>query len=163
HVEVTSRVEIGAVLDVVGQELAQLASCHEAGGDLCHRNTGGFGDIGHCARGARIHLEDVHFPPICASCAGIRSPARNGEFNIHQSDDLQRTGQFEGVVTHAIKQWLRNVNCGQHARRIAGVNAGFFDVLHNSADDDVFAVGERVDIDFDCVFEEVVNKHGTVM
>ncbi len=39
------------------------------------------------------------------------------------------------------------------------MNAGFFDVLHDSADDHVFAVGERVDIDLGGRFEEVVDEH----
>ncbi len=43
------------------------------------------------------------------------------------------------------------------------MNAGFFDVLHDSADDDVFAVGERVDIDFNRVFEKVIDQHRTVV
>ena len=43
------------------------------------------------------------------------------------------------------------------------MDAGFFDVLHDAADDDVLAVGERVDIDLDGVFEEVVDEHGTIL
>ena len=43
------------------------------------------------------------------------------------------------------------------------MDAGFFDVLHDAADDYVFSVGERVDVDFDRVFEEVVDQHRAVL
>ena len=35
----------------------------------------------------------------------------------------------------------------------------FFDVLHDSADDHVLTVRKRIDIDFDCAFQEVVDQH----
>ena len=57
----------------------------------------------------------------------------------------------------------RNIDRRQHAGRIAGVDAGLFNVLHDSADDDVFAVGEGVDIDFDGVFEKVIDQHRAVV
>ncbi len=59
---------------------------------------------------------------------------------------------------------MRFENCGlqrngwKHAGRIAGVDAGFFDVLHDSGDDDVFAVGESVNVNFGGVFEELVDQ-----
>ncbi len=38
------------------------------------------------------------------------------------------------------------------------MDAGFLDVLHDAADDDVFAVGERVHVHFGCVLEELVDQ-----
>src|SRR5260370_30439257 len=58
---------------------------------------------------------------------------------------------------------MGNIHGGEHAGRIAGVDAGFFNVLHDSADDHVVAVGERVNINFDRVFKEVVDEHGAVL
>ncbi len=57
----------------------------------------------------------------------------------------------------------RDIDGGQHAGGIAGVDAGFLDVLHDSGNDNVFAIGECVDIDFDRVFQEVIDQHGTVL
>ncbi len=51
----------------------------------------------------------------------------------------------------------------QHAGAVARVNAGFLDVLHDAGDQHVLAVAERVDIDFDGVFEEAVDQHGAVL
>ena len=44
-----------------------------------------------------------------------------------------------------------------------GVDASLFDVLHNSADHDIVAVRKRVDINFDCVFKEVVDQHRAIL
>ena len=43
------------------------------------------------------------------------------------------------------------------------MDAGFFDVLHDAADDYVFAVGKRIDIDFDCVFKKLVDEDGAIL
>ena len=47
----------------------------------------------------------------------------------------------------------------QRARRIAGVDPGFLDVLHDAADVDLGAVAQRVDVDLDRVLEEAVDEH----
>jgi hypothetical protein len=38
------------------------------------------------------------------------------------------------------------------------VHAGFFDVLHDSHDDHVIAIGDRIDIDLDGIFEESIDQ-----
>ena len=38
------------------------------------------------------------------------------------------------------------------------MDAGLLNVLHDAGDEDVFRVAERVDVDFDGVFEEVVDE-----
>ena len=43
-----------------------------------------------------------------------------------------------------------------HAGRVARVDAGLLDVLHDRADLDGLAVAERVDVDLDRVLEEAV-------
>ncbi len=48
----------------------------------------------------------------------------------------------------------------QHARRVAGVDAGLLDVLHHAADDGALAVGDAVDVDLDRVLEELVDEDG---
>ena len=50
----------------------------------------------------------------------------------------------------------------QRAGGIAGMDSGLLDVLHHSADEDVFAVGERVNIDLDRVGEIGVDQHRRV-
>ena len=43
------------------------------------------------------------------------------------------------------------------------MDAGLFDVLHDAGNDDVGAIAERVDVDFDRIFEEVVDEDGTLL
>ena len=47
----------------------------------------------------------------------------------------------------------------EHARRVAGVDAGLFHVLHDGRDEDVLAVAERIDVDLDRVLDEPVDEN----
>src|SRR6266576_962394 len=164
HVVAAAGIEVGAALDVFGKKFAQLATRHQAGCDLGHGHARGFRNVRHRAGGARIDFKDVDRAAFGA--IAFRSAVRrawDGELNIHQSDDFQSTRQLEGVFAHALQQGLGDIDRGQHARRVARVDAGFLDVLHDAGDDNVFAVGESVDIDFNSVFEEVVDEDGTVL
>ena len=158
HVEAAAGVEVRAALDVFWKELTQLAPGHQPGGDFGHWDSRGFGNEGHGARGARVDFEHVNL-----SIAISARFARNGELHVHQADHFQGTRQLEGVVAHAIEQRLGNINRGQHAGGVARVDAGFLDVLHDAANDYVFAVGERVYVDLNGVFEEFVDQDGTIL
>ena len=143
-----------------GQKLAQLASGHQARSDARQRDTSRLRYVRHGTRGARIHFEHVHY----ASFGGVaHRHAWNRELNVHQPDDFQRPGQLERVVAHALQKVRGDIHGGQYAGGIPGVDAGFLDVLHDAGDDDILAIGECVDIDFDGVFQEVVNQHGTIL
>ena len=41
--------------------------------------------------------------------------------------------------------------------------AGFFDVLHDSADDDILAIGQGVDVDLSRGLEKVVDQDWTFL
>ena len=92
------------MLDVFRQELAQLAPGHQARGNFRQRHSGGFGDIGHGSRGARIHFQHVHGVTL------------DGELNIHQADHVESAGQAMSVVAHSLELAHGNVYCRQHAR-----------------------------------------------
>ena len=47
---------------------------------------------------------------------------------------------------------------GKRAGAVAGMDAGALDVLHDAADDDRLAVGDRVDVDLDRVLEILVDQ-----
>ena len=38
------------------------------------------------------------------------------------------------------------------------MDAGFFDVFHDAADDDSLAVADGIDIEFGCIIEELVDE-----
>src|SRR5271157_376204 len=151
NVVTVAGVEVGAALDVLGEKVAQLASGHEAGGDLGERHAGGLRNIGHGARGPRVDLDHENFVAL------------NGVLDVHKADDLQGARKAEGVVANRGQHLWREVNRRQHARGIAGVDAGLFDVLHDTADDDVLAVGESIDIDFGRRLEEMVDEYRTLL
>ena len=52
---------------------------------------------------------------------------------------------------------------GHHAGRVAGVDAGLLDVLHDPGDADRLAVAERVDVDLDRVLEEAVEQQRVLL
>jgi hypothetical protein len=51
----------------------------------------------------------------------------------------------------------------QDALRIAGVDAGFLDVLHHAADHHAVAIRDRVDIELGGGFEKLVDQERTVV
>ncbi len=157
-----SRVEIGAALNKFRQELTQLAAGHEPRRNFCHGNTRCLRNVRHGARGSRVHFQHVHLATL-SSISRIAISARNRELNIHQSYYLQGACQLEGVLAHPFQQMWRNVDCGQHARRIAGMYASLFDVLHDPANHNVFTVRQRVDVDFNRVFQKVIDQHRAVV
>ena len=63
--------------------------------------------------------------------------------------------------------WRRNSSCSglrqrvrrQRTGRVAGVDAGLLDVLHDAADHHLGAVADAVDVDLDRVVEEAVQQH----
>ena len=58
---------------------------------------------------------------------------------------------------------FRNGTGGKHAGTVAGMNPGFFDVLHDARDQDVVAIGKGVHIDLNRVFEEPIDQHRAVL
>ena len=39
------------------------------------------------------------------------------------------------------------------------MNARFFDVLHDAGDQNIFAIAQRIDIDFSGILEESIDQH----
>ena len=163
HVEAAAGVEVGAALDKFRKKFAELAASHQARGDFCERHAGGFRDIRNGPRGARVDFNHVDGAVGIVAVILRTHATRNRELNVHQSDDFQRAREFERVVTHHVELRLRNVDSRQHAGRVSGVDAGFLDVLHDAANDDVLSVGERVDVDFDGILQELVDEDGAVV
>ena len=84
--------------------------------------------------------------------------------DVHQADDLQRPRDAARVFANR-----REMTLGHHERRhdagaVAGVDAGFLDVLHDAADDHrARRVGHAVDVELEGVLEEAIDQHRTVM
>ena len=107
----------------------EAAADHEARGDLCERDAGGFADIRNCARGAWINFENVD------------RVALDGILHVHQANDFESNGETLGVIANDFQYFGREADGRKDAGGIAGVHAGFFDVFHDAADDNVGTVG----------------------
>src|SRR5699024_31441 len=105
---------------------------------------------GHRAGGSRIGLDDVE------------DVGGHGELDVEQAAHADSLGDRQRRLTDAFEHVLAQGQRGQDAGRVAGVDAGLLDVLHDAADEDLLTVVERIDVDLDGVFEEAVDEHGTV-
>ena len=103
----------------------------------------------HRARRARVRLEHVDL-----------AVGRDRELHVEQPDDAERAA--ERCARSAGSPPVcdgREPRRRQHARGVAGVDAGLLDVLHDGGDVRVDPVAERVDVDLDRVLEEAVDEH----
>ena len=54
--------------------------------------------------------------------------------------------------------FFRNTDGRQHARRVTRMDAGQLDVLHDSRDESIRAVGDGIGFHFDGVFQKLINQ-----
>ena len=71
---------------------------------------------------------------------------------------MQSTRELERRLANLVHDRLRQRMRRQRARGIARVNSGLFDVFHDAADQSRLAIGNGIDIDFDRVFQELVDQ-----
>ena len=139
---------IGSRVDAL---LGERHAGHHLGRDVGHRHAGGLGDERHRAAGARIDFQHVqHLPAVFAL---------DGELNVHQSDDAHVPGQRVRGLADFVQDRPGQAVRRNRAGRVAGVDAGLFDVLHDAGDDHLLAVADGIDIDFDGVFQKAVDQH----
>src|SRR5262249_29142495 len=144
--------EVLATLYLLWQQFAQRAARHETRGYLCQRDACGFRDIRYGARGARIDFDDVDLVRLSVL-------ALDGKLQVHETYDVERKRKFACVGTKSVEHGWREIDGRQHAGGVAGVDAGFLNVLHDAGDDNIFAIAEGVNVNLDSVFEEVVNEN----
>ena len=88
---------------------------------------------------------------------------RHRELDVHQPLDVERRGQLAGLPLDLLDDLGWQGVRRDDARRVAGVNAGLLDVLHDAADDGSRAVAEAIDIDLDGGLEELVDQDRLVL
>ena len=131
-------------------KLARRLAGHDAAGDLGDGLADDLGDEGHGAAGARIDFEQVDDAVL------------ERVLHVHQAADLEGEGEFGGLALELGDDLGGEVLRGQRAGAVAGVDAGFLDMLHDAADEDVLAVAEAIDVDFDGVGEVAVEQQRIV-
>ena len=73
---------------------------------------------------------------------------------------MQGTGHDRRLTLELVNQISRERVRRQAAGRITRVNARLLDVLHDTADEHAFAIGQAIDIDLDGIIEEPIEQHG---
>ena len=70
------------------------------------------------------------------------TPSLDRELHVDQPDDAERLRHRDGLLAHRLQVLLADQVRRQHARRVAGVDAGVLDVLHDAADHHVASPSE---------------------
>src|SRR5690606_37374341 len=96
---------------------------------------------------ARVYLEDVDLR------------AAQGDLHVHQADDAELARDGDGGFLDPGLDVAGYRVGGQRAGRVAGVNSGLLDVLHDAADHGrAGSVGDHVDVELDGVVQELVDE-----
>ena len=114
---------------------------------LCEGDPGGFAHERHGPRGPRVDLQDVD------------DAAPDGVLHVDQPHYAQRLGKRLGVAPHLVHLPVPDQIGRQDAGGIARVNPGILDVLHHPADHAARAVGDRVNVRLERVFEKMIDQH----
>ena len=78
--------------------------------------------------------------------------------HVHQADDVEAEREFAGLPFElgdgrGIERARR-----QRTRRVAGVNTGLFDMLHDADDESVLAVAQAIDVDLDGIRQIAIEQ-----
>src|SRR5262245_41747064 len=135
--------------------LVQRNSRHNFRRDVGDREAGSLRHKWNRAAGARIYLQHVeHLLTILAF---------DRILDVHQPDNAH-------VLRHGVcrlANFLQN-RAGKAVRRqgtgrVAGMDAGLFDVLHDAHDNHTFSVADRIDIDLNRIFQKAVDQYGLAL
>ena len=139
-------------LGLAGQtDLLEGFAGHDPAGDLGQGGAGGLGHEGHRAGGAGVGLNDVDEAVL------------DRELQVDQSVDLKGQGQGFTPLADRREGLLLQAHRGQGAGGVTGVDAGRFDVLHQTADDHLAgAIAEGIDIHLGGVLEVLVNQNRVI-
>ena len=128
-------------------KLGDAGAQHDSGARLGQRHRGGLGHERHGAAGPRIGLQHVEHVVL------------ERVLHVEQADHADAVGDGLGGPAHRLDVAAAQRHRRQRTRRVAGVDAGLLDVLHDPADVHLGAVAQRVDVDLDGVLEEPVDEH----
>ena len=123
---------------------------HDTRRALGQRHAGGLGDKRHGTAGARVCLDHVD---------GL---ALDGVLHVDQAAYAQRHRDAARGLAKLCLQALAKAERRDARRGVTGVNTGLLDMLQNTADVDLFAVAQGVDIGLDRTLQEAIQIHRVV-
>ena len=78
--------------------------------------------------------------------------------DIHEASHTDALREFLGGRANAQKVCLGQRDGREDARRVTRVNARFLDVLHDATKKEILAVVQRINVNLNCVIEELVDE-----
>ena len=112
--------------------LRKLLPQHGPGGQIHHGNTGHLADIGDGAGGTGVDLDDIQLVVI------------DQILNIDKSFGLQRNRQIPGSLDDLFGHGLADVPGRIHRDGVTGMDAGAFDVFHNTRNENILPVTDGI-------------------
>ena len=109
---------------------------HRAHCKFDHRHARHFADIGHRAARTRIHFDHIEIVVV------------DEILNIDKPFRAERKREFARLLDNFLPEDIVEIPRRVHGDRIAGMNARAFDVLHDTRNQNVFAVADRIDFEF---------------
>ena len=123
---------------------------HDTRRALGQRHAGGLGNERHGTAGTRVSLDHVD---------GL---ALDGILHVDQAADSQRRRDAARGLTELRLQALAKAERRNARRGVAGVDTGLLDMLQDTADVDLLAVAQGVDIGLDRTLQEAIQIHRVV-
>ena len=123
---------------------------HDTRRALGQRHAGGLGNKRHGTARARVCLDHVD---------GL---ALDGVLHVDQAADSQRHRDAARSLAKLCLQALAKAERRNASRGVAGVNTGLLDMLQDTADVDLFAIAQGVDVGLDRSLQEAVQVHRVV-
>ena len=133
-----------------GAGLASQRGSNDLRSYLNHVYAAHLGNQRNRSGSTRVSLKNVH---------GV---VLDGVLHIHQTADVHLNGDLSGVLLDCLYLLCGEILAREYACRIAGVYAGKLDVLHNSGNEAVLAVGDGVCLALGSVVQEAVYKDRSV-
>ena len=117
--------------------VGQLFSNRDVGRNSRQWDAGGFGNEGEGSRTTWVDFQHVEFV------------STDAELDVEATTNIQSDSNCFGPFVNLGKYFLTHILCGDEAGRITTVNSGLFQMLHHRADEDIFAITDSIDIQFD--------------
>src|SRR5205085_213785 len=114
--------DVRGVWDFGDVEFFQRFAGHDFGGDFGPGDAGRLRDEGDRAAGAGVDLNEIDFIVL------------DGVLDVHEAADAEGGGEFSRLALQFLDDGFGEGVGGQRAGGVAGVDAGFFDVFHDAAD-----------------------------
>ena len=118
--------------------ILQALAQSDLGGDVGHLDAGDLGDEGNSSGGTGVDLDDIDVLVLV-----------NDELDVEQALDADAQTQTHGVIDDGILDLLADREGGIDRDRVAGMDTGALNMLHDTRDKYILAVADRINLKLD--------------